>query len=154
MYLRKRNSNISIEKAVYVPAIKDERGTITTPAVRTTAYIGSIRERTRYNAVPDNILGRLSDEEKDELRKVLAHNEPDPYFWLDGLPHDMGMAALQLRENSKGVANPDTKKLMEAKVKKISDAWEKFFKTAQDCGLKRKSKRSRMPKKTEPNPAQ
>jgi hypothetical protein len=145
MYLRKRNSNLSIEKAVYEPAIKDQQGTITKPAVRTTAYIGSIGVRTRYSAVPDKILGRLSDEEKDELRKALAHNEPDPYFWLDGLPHDMGMAALQLRENSRGVANQETKKLMDAKVKKISEAWEKFFKTAQDCGLKRKSKRSILP---------
>jgi hypothetical protein len=153
MYLRKRNSNLSIERAVYEPAIKDEQGAIIKAAVRTTAYIGSIGVHERYRAVPDKILERLSEEEKEELRKALATNEPDPHFWLDELPGYMGLAARQLRDNSKGLANPEEKKSMEARVKRISEAWDKFFKEAQDCGLKRKAKRSSKPKKTGPNPA-
>lgn len=141
MYLRQRNSTFAIERAVYEPAIKDDQGTIVKAPVRTTAYIGSIAVSARYRAVPDKILERLSEDEKEELRKALASNEPDPHRWLDELPSFIGIAENQLRDGSKALSNPEAKKSMEARVKRISEAWEKFFRTAQDCGLKRKSKR-------------
>lgn len=142
MFIRKRNSNWSLERAVYKPAVKDPQGTIVTHPVRTTEYVGSLKGWERYAEVSSDLLEKLTEAEKLELKDALKGNEVRPDFWLNQLDSDIRRAAGELRvcvELSSG-ADVSKRKLLEAKMKLIDEAWAYFFKTAQDHGLKRRSR--------------
>ena len=138
MYLRERNSNISIEKAIYLPAQKDEHGTVIKPAVRTTKYLGSIHTWTRFSGVPAELLEELTAEEQSELRQALAKNEPRELAGLEELPLFLGMASRNLRDCVAKRGLEHAKKELDIHLKAAEKAWAEFFKTAQTVGLKRK----------------
>jgi len=142
MYLRVRNLNMSIERAIYEPAVKDENGLELKPVVRSTQYLGSISIRCPYGAVPDVILERLTDDEKSELKVALIKNEPNPQFWLDSIGRYLELAAGEMKLLSVPGMDASSKIRFELQVKQASKAWEKFFRTAQECGLKRKPNRA------------
>jgi len=138
MYLRVRNLNLSIERAVYETAVRDENGQELKPAVRSTLYIGSINTSCPYAAVPDVILERMTDAEKSELKSALIKNEPNPQFWLDSIARYLELAAGEMKSLSALGIDAESKDRLETQVKKASRAWDTFFRTAQECGLKRK----------------
>lgn len=142
MFIRKRNSNWSLERAVYKPAVKDAQGTIITHPVRTTEYVGSVKGYGRFAHVPGALLERLSEEEKGELREALRGNEPQPDYWLNQLDQMIRRAATEIQVCVAVLVGADAgkRKLLDAKMRAIDDAWRHFFKTAQEHGLKRKSK--------------
>lgn len=143
MFIRKRNANLSLERAVYRPAVKDAQGTILTHPVRTTDYIGSVRSYTRFASVPGDLLEKLSGEERAELQEALKENEPRRDLWLSQLAFIIGHAASEIKTcvDSIGGSEGVKKKELEVTMKAIDDAWTHFFKTAQEHGLKRKARR-------------
>jgi hypothetical protein len=148
MFIRKRKSNWSIERAVYKPAVKDTEGTVVTHPVRTTEYVGSLKSWERYGNVASDLLDKLTDAEKLELKDALKGNELQPDFWLSQLDSSLRRAAGEIRacvELSSG-ADVTQRKSLDAKIKAIDAAWEFFFRTAQDHGLKRRSRRPPMAK--------
>lgn len=151
MFIRKRNANLSLERAIYKPAVKDAQGTIITHPVRTTDYVGSVNLYTRFDNVPGDLLEKLSDDEKAELREALKENEPRPDLWLSQLAFVIRRAAGEIKtcvdsiDGSEGVK----KKELEVTMKAVDEAWVHFFKTAQEHGLKRKARR---PTKAPPSP--
>ena len=138
MYLRVRNLNLSIERAVYEPAVRDENGQELKPAVRSTHYLGSISTNCAYRSVPAAILERMTDGEKSELKTALIKNEPNPQFWLDSIARNLELAAGEMRRLSDRGLDSQSKGRLETQVKNASRAWGTFFRTAQECGLKRK----------------
>lgn len=151
MFIRKRNSNWSIERAIYKPAVKDKQGTIITHPVRTTDYVGSVKSYTCFASVSPYLLEKLSDEEKTELQEALKENEPKSDYWLDRLASSIRYAAGEIKTcvDISGGSDMVTRKQLEAKIKAIDDAWLHFFQTAQAHGLKRKA---RGPAKAPPSP--
>ena len=150
MYLRTRNTNLSIERAIYEPATKDATGEILKPAVRTTLYIGSVKTYTPYAAVPSEILDKLTDDENAELKRALIANEPKPFQWLDGIARYLNFATQDIKACHAKHGVDETKRMLEDKVKAADEAWNVFFKTAQEHGLKRKRTGARAPKKVPP----
>jgi hypothetical protein len=150
MYLRERNSNISIEKAIYLPAQKNEQGAVVKPAVRSTKYLGSIHRWTRFNNVPRKILDELSAEEHSELQKALAKNEPKDLAELDALPLQLANASRDLKDCVAKHGIEEAKKILESRLKAADGAWAAFFKTAQTIGLKRKSRQAAATKPAQP----
>lgn len=134
MFIRKRNTNISLERAVYKPAVKDAQGAIIAHPVRTTDYIGSVKSYTCFASVSPVLLEKLSDEEKTELRKALKENETKPDYWLERLANSMRYAAGEIKAcvDISGGTDMVKRKQLEAKIKAIDDAWLHFFKTAQE----------------------
>ena len=151
MFIRKRNANLSLERAIYKPAVKDAQGTIITHPVRTTDYVGSVKSYTCFANVSPVLLEKLSDEEKTELREALKENEPKSDYWLDRLANSIRYAAGEIKTCVDVSDGSDTvkRKQLEVKIKAIDDAWLHFFKTAQEHGLKRKA---RGPAKAPPSP--
>ena len=144
MFIRERKFNWSLERAVYKPAVEDTGGAIITHPVRTTEYLGSIKSYSRFAHVSGELLEKLSDEEKSQLRDALKGNEPQHDLWLGQLDYAIRHAAAEIKacvDMSSG-ENVAKRKLLEAKMKAIDDAWNHFFKSAQDHGLKRKSRRA------------
>lgn len=140
MYLRRRNLNLSIERAIYEPAKKDANGNVCKPAVRTTRYVGSIKSYARFCDVPSEVISQLSDDERTELQEVLRCNEPRPFQSIDYAISSLNSAARELSSGPEKLKHEDVKKLLEGKIKSIDAAWEAFFKAAQEQGLKRKRK--------------
>jgi len=141
MFLRIRKSNLSLERAVYKPAEKDSGGKIVVHPVRTTVYLGSVNAYTTYARAPVELLAKLDDGEKAELREALKGNEPKPNEWLSSLPRLLQYAAKELTLCVEHAASPEARKALEAQVKAVETAWNAFFKVAQDLGLKRKLNR-------------
>lgn len=143
MFIRKRKSNLSLERAIYRPAQKDATGNVVQHAVRTTEYLGSVDAYSRFTNVSSAVLAQLSDAEKTELRNALAANEISADFWLNQLDHLIRRAADEIKAcvDMNGGANVVAKKRLEAKIKAINDAWGIFVRTAQAHGLKRRSRR-------------
>jgi hypothetical protein len=142
VFIRKRNKNWSMERAIYRPAIKDVNGTTVTHAVRTTEYIGSIKEYARFANLPDELIEKLSEEEKVELREALKCNEPRQDMWLSLLCSTIRCAASEIKACAEASsADAAKKKLLESTMKGIDEAWAHFFTTAQDHGLKRRARR-------------
>lgn len=146
MYLRKRNSNLSIERAIYEPAKKDSMGNIITVAVRSTHYVGSIHSFTPFSGVPKEILQQLTEAEKLELKDALKANEPKPFGSFDRIPVTLEIAALEIRAFVKEHGAVEAKRLLDSKMKAAHAAWTAFFKAAQDYGLKRNRRASKKPK--------
>jgi hypothetical protein len=131
-----------MERAIYRPAIKDVNGTTVTHAVRTTEYIGSIKEYARFANLPDELIEKLSEEEKVELREALKCNEPRQDMWLSLLCSTIRCAASEIKACAEASsADAAKKKLLESTMKGIDEAWAHFFTTAQDHGLKRRARR-------------
>jgi hypothetical protein len=143
MYLRKRNSNISIEKAIYTPAQKDDQGCVTKAVVRSTRYLGSVKVWTQFKDVPQKILQELSAEETAELQRELAPNQPKEFSALERLSYALSSASNDLQGCVAKYGLEEAKKVLEARMKAADDAWSAFFKTAQDLGLKRKPRRAK-----------
>lgn len=143
MYLRKRNSNISIEKAIYTPAQKDDQGCVIKAVVRSTKYLGSVKVWTQFKDVPQKILQELSAEEIAELQKELAPNQPKEFSSLERLSYTLSSASSDLQGCVAKYGLEEAKKLLEARMKTADEAWTAFFKTAQDLGLKRKPRRAK-----------
>lgn len=146
MYLRKRKSNLSIERAVYEPAQKDSLGNVIKPAVRSTLYLGSIPSFTSFNNVPKELLQQLTEAERLELRDALKANEPKPLGTLGRIPATLEIATLEIRNFVKEHGPAEAKRLLDLKMKAADAAWAAFFKAAQDHGLKRKGRASKKPK--------
>jgi hypothetical protein len=142
MFLRKRKSNLSLERAVYKPAEKDAEGKILVHPVRTTEYLGSINAYTQYANVPDALLVKLNDAEKTELKDALNSNEPKSDLWLGTLPRYLEYAAKELVSCAELAASAEARKALVAQVKAVESKWNAFFKAAQGLGLKRKVNRS------------
>ncbi len=142
MYLRERKSNVSIEKAIYVPAQKNEQGVVIKPAVRSTKYLGSIYSWTRFKHVPEKVLVELNAEEISELQYALAKNEPKEFSDLDALPHSLAIASRDLKDCVAKHGHEEAKKVLAMRLKAVDKAWAEFFGTAQALGLKRKAKRA------------
>lgn len=140
MYLRRRNLNLSIERAIYEPAKKDANGNVCKPAVRTTHYVGSIKTYARFCEVPSEVISQLSEEERAELQEVLRCNEPKPFTSIDYAISSLNSAVRELSSSSEKLKQTDIKKLLEGKIKSIDAAWDAFFRAAQEQGLKRKRK--------------
>jgi hypothetical protein len=143
MFLRKRKFNLSLERAVYKPAVKDAEGIIITHPVRTTEYLGSVKSHSRFEDVSNSLLQKLSDEEKLELKDALKDNEPRVDYWFYQLANSLQYAAGEIKSCVDSIGGGDTvkKKQVEAQMKAIDAAWLDFFKTAQVHGLKRKARR-------------
>ena len=143
MFIRKRKSNLSLERAIYKPAQKDAQGNVIQLAVRTTEYLGSVSAGGRFAEVSSTLLEKLTDVEKNELRSALAANEISPDFWLSQLDALIRKAAddISVCVGRCESADVGTKKRLELKVKAINDAWYHFVRTAQSHGLKRRSRR-------------
>jgi len=152
MFFRIRKSNLSLERAVYRPAEKDPNGKIVVHAVRTTEYIGSLSAHARYSHAPVELLDKLDDAEKAELKEALKGNERKPDLWLSTLPGNLVIAARELTGCAELATSPETRKALEAQVKAVETAWNAFFKVAQGLGLKRKLNRAKKsPLKSEAN---
>ncbi|MDR3367985.1 hypothetical protein [Rhodoferax sp.] len=147
MFLRRRKSNLSLERAVYKPAVKDSEGKIVVHPVRTTEYLGSINAYTRYGQVPNALLAKLDEAEKAELKEALKGNEPRPNAWLNTLPRYLEYAVNELVPCAELATTTETRKALVAQVKEIEAKWYAFFIAAQALGLKRKVNR---PKKGQP----
>jgi hypothetical protein len=106
--------------------------------VRGTYYVGSIKTYASCQGVSSDILAQLSDYEIEELKEALRPNEPKPFQSLGSLAMYLKWASDEITTCSKQYGPTETKKLLEAKVKAANDAWAIFFRTAQECGLKRK----------------
>lgn len=148
MYLRERKSNISIEKAIYIPAQKNEHGAVVKPAVRSTKYIGSIYSWTRFKNVPQKILLELTAEELSELQNALAGNEPKELANLDSLPHSLEAASRDLKACVSKYGREEAKRVLEISLKAVDKAWSEYFKSAQSVGLKRRSRQAAAVKPT------
>lgn len=146
MYIRLRKSNLSLERAVYTPAEKDSEGKIIVHPVRTTEYVGSMHAYTTFANVPRDLMAKLDEAEKAELKAALKDNEPKTDMWLTNLPRHLQWAAKDLTLCAELVTSPDSRKVLEAQVKAAESEWNAFFKVAQGLGLKRKVNR---PKKSE-----
>lgn len=132
-----------MERAIYRPAIKDANGTTVTHAVRTTEYIGSVKESARFAHLPDELIEKLSEEEKVELREALKCNEPSEDMWLSLLGNTIRYAANEIKACAEASsADAAKRKLLEARMKGIDESWTHFFATAQDHGLKRRLRRA------------
>lgn len=145
MYLRIRNSNLSIERAVYEPAVKDSQGNVIKPAVRSTLYIGSFRASRPFGRVPQEILQQLSDIEKQELKEALKENEPKRFQSFDLVPDILQLAASEIRTFAIESGSKETKRQLDLKMKAADVAWATFFKAAQEHGLKRNKRASKRP---------
>lgn len=143
MFIRRRKENWSLERAVYKPAVKDAQGNIIKHPVRTTEYLGSVNSYSLFAYVKVDLLQKLSEEEKAELRDALKKNEPKPDRRLNQLAGAIRCAAGDIKASVDSVSGCDvaTRKQLEVTIKGIDDAWLYFFKTAQDYGLKRKARR-------------
>lgn len=148
MFLRIRKSNLSLERAVYKPAEKDTNGKIVVHPVRTTEYIGSMSAYAQFSKVPIELLDKLDDGEKAELKKALTKNEPKPNEWLNGLPAHLQLASTDLARCVALATSPEARKTLEAQVKLVEQAWNAFFREAQNLGLKRKVNRIKKPQAT------
>lgn len=147
MFLRKRKSNLSLERAVYKPAEKDSTGKILVHPVRTTKYLGSIKAWVQYAHVPDALLAKLDDAEKAELKDALKENEPKTDSWLNSLSSCLKLASKDLKRCAGLDLSQDRRKALETAVKAAEVEWRAFFAAAQAVGLKRKLNR---PKKGKP----
>jgi len=147
MFLRKRKSNLSLERAVYKPAERDSTGKIVVHPVRTTEYLGSINAYIQYAHVPVALLAKLDEAEKAELQDALKGNEPKSDSWLCTLPRYLEYAAGELAPCAELATTPEKRKALMAQVKEIESKWNAFFIAAQALGLKRKVNR---PKKGKP----
>ncbi len=152
MYLRKRNSNLSIERAIYEPAQKDALGNVIKPAVRTTRYIGSISAYSSFSRVPAELLQQLTESEVFELKEALKGNEPSAFAYLDSVPISLMRATKEISACIDEFGVNNARKMLEKRMKAIDEAWVSFFKTAQDQGLKRRRKALRKPKLTPVGP--
>lgn len=150
MFLRKRKSNLSLERAVYKPAEKDTDGKILVHSVRTTEYIGSMSAYLTYANAPAALLAKLDDAEKADLKEALKQNEPKADLWLSSLPNRLNLASIDLKNCAVPDITQDARKALEAHVKAAELAWSAFFKTAQSVGLRRSVNRQ---KKAQPEPA-
>lgn len=131
-----------MERAIYRPAIKDANGTTVTHAVRTTEYIGSVKESVRFAHLPDELTEKLSEEEKVELREALKCNEPSEDMWLSLLGNAIRYAANEIKACTEASsADAAKRQLLQATMKGIDESWAHFFATAQDHGLKRRARR-------------
>jgi hypothetical protein len=142
MYLRERKTNISIERAIYLPVQRDEKRTVVKAAVRSTKYIGSIHTWTRFDGVPRKILDELTEEEKSELRRALAKNEPRDLASFEALPFSLANASRDLKDCVSKHGLEEAKRMLEIRLKSVDTAWAEYFKTAQALGLKRKSRQA------------
>lgn len=153
MFIRIRKSNLSLERAIYKPAEKDADGKIMVQAVRTTEYLGSMNAHEQYWRTPSELLAKLDEAEKAELKEALKGNESKPDFWLSRLPGNLGDACNDLAVCEALAKSPEARKALEAQVKAVEAAWNSFFKVAQGLGLKRKLNRGKQsPAKREANP--
>ncbi len=141
MFCRTRKSNLSLERAIYKPAEKDADGKIVVHPVRTTEYVGSISKHIRFANVPADLLAKLDDDEKTVLRLALEDNEPKPDYWLANLPRYVERSAEELSACAGRISCAEERKDLEIRVKAVEAAWRRFFKTAQELGLKRKVNR-------------
>lgn len=125
-----------------MPAQKDEQGKVIKPAVRSTKYLGSIYSWTRFKHVPEKVLVELNAEERSELQKALAKNEPKDFADLDVLPDRLVVASRDLKDCVAKHGLEEAKKILSMRLKAVDNAWADFFGTAQTLGLKRKAKRT------------
>jgi hypothetical protein len=137
MFLRKRKSNLSLERAVYRPAQKDADGKIIVHPVRTTEYLGSMNAYSTYACAPVDLLARLDDSEKTELKEFLKVNEPKIDRWLVGLPKSLEGAARDLTLCAGLASSKADRNALDCYVKAAEQAWNAFYKNAQALGLKR-----------------
>lgn len=137
MFLRKRKSNLSIERAIYRPAQKDADGNIVVHPVRTTEYLGSMNAYATYTDAPIDLLAKLDDSEKAELKEFLKVNEPKVDRWLVGLPKSLEWAARDLTLCAGFASSKEDRNALDGYVKAAEQAWNAFYKNAQTLGLKR-----------------
>ena len=131
-----------MERAIYRPAIKGTNGTTVTHAVRTTEYIGSVQESARFAHLPAELIEKLSEEEKVELREALKCNEPRQDMWLSLLGSAIRCAASEIKACAEASsADAAKRQLLQVTMKDIDESWAHFFATAQDHGLKRRARR-------------
>lgn len=141
MFLRKRKSNLSLERAVYRPAEKDSAGKIVVHAVRTTEYLGSVNAYAQYSHVPAALIAKLDEAEKAELKNALKENEPKFDRWLSSLSYSLQLASKELKQCSGLTLSRDARKALETQIKAAEVEWRGFFAAAQAVGLKRKVNR-------------
>lgn len=147
MFFRLRKSNLSLERAVYKPAVKDSAGNVVVHPVRTTEYVGSLKAHTTYSTVPPELMEKLGVSERAELKEILKENEPKGDYWISSLHHHIHWCIHELHIRVKQNSAPESRKTLELQIKAAEVEWRAFFKAAQDVGLKRKLNR---PKKPQP----
>lgn len=142
MFIRPRGSSLSLERSTYTAASTNPDGSIL-PAKRGTLHLGSLRVYQTYSTVDRELLARLTDAEKDQLREHLKGNEPQADRRLASVPRCLQLAADELITLADAGNSTEAKAALKAHIKAAEAAWESFFKAAQSKGLRRALKRTK-----------
>lgn len=137
MHIRERNGNLSLERPVYTAAVRDGAGSITQAARRSTLYLGSVSKYRQFSAVPRDLLDKLKDDEREQLRKALEPNEPKPDAVLTRLPGELARAGQELTRLAQADPNREAQAQLKQQLKTVEAAWAGFLRDAQAAGLRR-----------------
>lgn len=140
VFIRPRKSNLSLERPLYQPAVKDAQGKLLKLPKRSTLYLGSVKAHARFRDVPEELLDKLTDEEREQLRKALQPNEPRPDQSLSVLPYSLNRATDELRSLAAD-KSPENIEQLKLKLRAVETAWNGLLKTAYVVGLRRKVKK-------------
>lgn len=139
MHIRRTKTAFILERSQYKPAHTDANGKHV-PAVRGARYIFGLPLNVAFNDLPIEQLALLSESEKMQLNEFLTENGP----WGDELlveaADTLSRAGLTLATLER--EGKDKLRVM-AKIAKIDQQYEAFFRVAQKCGYKRSRMSSR-----------
>ena len=135
MFIRRRGSNLSLERSVYDPRTKRRR----------TAYLGSLLADTapsevqanlRSAAAPDGSLWQLTADELQQLGRYLEANR-DPWTCFKELPVFLSRVAAEFESQAaplraRGISAMDDDVGLGTQRKAALAAWEAF-----ECALKK-----------------
>lgn len=111
---------------------------------RETAYIGRISAAAPYSSVSAEILEKLSESEREDLRIKLLPNEPKQFQFLHNLK-----TAIQICQRDLDSVPESEKMAARLMLAEVEGAWRAFGEHAQALGIKRK----RSPAAPAPAPA-
>lgn len=145
MFIRQRGINLSLERPVYVPAVKGPDGkTDQVPARRTTKYLGSIKSWWTPDRVPNELREKLTPAELTELDAYLQRNVTPPTDWMAKLPEFMKLAGNDMLTKAQAMraeGKDPRKSVLADQLKAISQAGWELLKAAQAAGVRRAPKR-------------
>jgi hypothetical protein len=145
MFIRQRGVNLSLERPVYIPAVKAEDGKTTlTPARRTTKYLGSVKAWHTPDRIPAELAAKLTETELSELTAHLQQNVVPPVNWLARLPEIMLIAARDLGVKAEAVraqGQDPRRSYLAEQLNAIAMAGGQLLAAAQAAGVRRKGTR-------------
>lgn len=142
MFIRTRNTNLSLERPLYSPAVRAEDGSLVQKSRRSTLYLGSVSTKLPFSQVPKELLDRLTDDEKSTLRNALKTNELPRFQWLVGVPERLSFAGQTLTSavaDAELMADPFTKHQLQALLDRANASWLAFLDEAKVAGFEPRS---------------